>query len=414
MTRLFMKCAREYRQRQVRLICLTVAIVFLVLAAHAQTAVLPPIGGRGGAQFISHCTGNDLLTGFDLRAGDDIDAIRPLCVTAYGPRDTSAPPLTKGSGLVTTIKSPLGEKFDAVKLENGWYGGTGGRLANVICPVDTPIVIGMYVRSEGVKTFTVNNIHLFCGIAGPSQEQSEFPSAVFDAPPAESRPGLLADDPVVEGDGTQRCPAGLVAVGANGRSGVWVDALGLICGEAKLMPKPPGPVALGRVQSTTQQGPPMSICDRARDARARNSPAAPSLEAQCRALTKKPPVALGRVQSTTPQGPSMSICERAQDARARNSPATPSLDAQCLADLEKVGSAIAKTDPELAKARAVETNVGYRQGFDIATGIFGDPALGAQGVSALGPGSQRIRDSLGAEGQKGFDAAVKLHLSRKY
>jgi hypothetical protein len=389
------------------------AIFFLVLSAHAQTAVLPPIGGRGGAQFIARCTGNDLLTGFELRAGDDIDAIRPLCVAAYGPRDTSAAPLTKGSGLVTIAKSPLGEQAGLVKLESGWYGGTGGRLANVICPVDTPIVIGMYVRAEGVKTVTVNNIHLFCGLAAATQEASEFPSAVFDAPRAESKSGLFADDPVVEGDGTQHCPAGLVGVGINGRSGVWVDAVGLICGDPKLSPKPPGPVVLGRVQSTTPKGPPMSICDRARDARARNSPAAPSLEAQCRAATAKPPVALGRVQSTS-KGPSMSICERAQDARSRNSPATPSLDAQCLADLEKVGSTIAKTDPELAQARAVEANVMYRQGFDIATGIFGDPALGAQGNTAMGPGSERIRNSLSAAGQSGFDAAVKLHLSRNY
>jgi len=404
-----MKCAQGYLQWQVRLICLTAAIFFLVLSAHAQTAVLSPLGGRGGSQFIARCAGNELLTGFELRAGDDVDAIRPLCVTAYGASETTAAPLTRGSGLVTT-KNPIS---DSVKLESGWYGGTGGSLTNVICPADTPIVIGMYVRAEGVYTITVNNIHLFCGLAAATQQPSEFPSAVFDAPPAEDRPGLLANDPVVEGEGTQRCPAGLVAVGANGRSGVWVDALGLICGEAKLTPKPPGPIALGRVQSTTPQGPPMSICDRARDARARNSPAAPSLEAQCRAATAKPPVALGRVQSTS-KGPSMSICERAQDARSRNSPATPSLDAQCLADLEKVGSAIAKTDPELAKARVVEANVMYRQGFDIATGIFGDPALGAQGNTATGPGSERIRNSLSAAGQRGFDASVKLHLSRNY
>ena len=409
-----MKCKRWQLPRPVRLLCTSTVLLFFVVSAHAQTAILSPIGGRGGSQFIARCTGNNLLTGFELRAGDDIDAIRPLCVAAYGPRDTTAAPLTKGSGLVTITKSPLGEKFDSVKLESGWYGGTGGGLANVICPVDTPIVIAMYVRAEGVKTVTVNNIHLFCGLAAATQEPSEFPSAVFDAPRAESKSGLFADDPVVEGDGTQHCPAGLVGLGINGRSGVWVDAVGLICGEPKLSPKPPGPVVLGRVQSTTPKGPPMSICDRARDARARNSPAAASLEAQCRALRDKPPVALGRVQSTTPKGPPMSVCDRAEDARSRNSPATPSLDAQCLADLEKVGSAIAKTDPELAKTRAVETNVVYRQGFDIATGIFGDPALGAQGNTAMGPGSQRIRDSLSAAGQRGFDAAVKLHLSRNY
>ena len=50
----------------------------------------------------------------------------------------------------------------------------------------------------------------------------------------------------------------------------------------------------------------------------------------------------------------------------------------------------------------------------VATGIFGDPALGAQGKTATGPGSLGIRDSLTPAGQRGFNASVKLHLSRKY
>ncbi len=45
---------------------------------------------------------------------------------------------------------------------------------------------------------------------------------------------------------------------------------------------------------------------------------------------------------------------------------------------------------------------------------FGDPALGAQGNTATGRGSLGIRDSLSAAGQRGFNAAVNLHLSRKY
>ena len=51
-------------------------------------------------------------------------------------------------------------------------------------------------------------------------------------------------------------------------------------------PVPPGPapsVALGRVQSTTPADPSLTICDYARSARARNSPAAPNLERQCTA-----------------------------------------------------------------------------------------------------------------------------------
>ena len=71
-------------------------------------------------------------------------------------------------------------------------------------------------------------------------------------------------------------------------------------------------------------------------------------------------------------------------------------------------------DERVAVARTAEEDVFYWLGFDIATGIFGDPALGAKGNTATGPGSLKIRDSLSPAGQRGFNAAVKLHLSRNY
>ena len=52
-------------------------------------------------------------------------------------------------------------------------------------------------------------------------------------------------------------------------------------------------------------------------------------------------------------------------------------------------------------------------GFDIASGIFGDRAAGAQGNTATGPGSLGIRNELNGAGQRGFDAAVALHLGRR-
>jgi len=94
--------------------------------------------------------------------------------------------------------------------------------------------------------------------------------------------------------------------------------------------------ALGKVQlPPTTLGPPRPICDVAAEARARNSPAAPSLEAQCRAAVSAEPVkALGKVQlppTTTAAAAPPSICDSARAARARNSPAAPSLEAQCRA-----------------------------------------------------------------------------------
>ncbi|MGH9933181.1 MAG: hypothetical protein ACREA9_28690, partial [Pyrinomonadaceae bacterium] len=88
-----------------------------------------------------------------------------------------------------------------------------------------------------------------------------------------------------------------------------------------------------------------------------------------------------------------------------------SLERNRNADLAATGAAIAKVDPVTAKARDAQTDVFYRLGFDIATGIFGDPALGAKGNTATGPGSLKIRDSLSPAGQRGFNAAVTLHLT---
>ena len=322
--------------------CMRAALATAVLAAAfsgnaSADAYLDPIGGGGGGQFQAHCASSELLVGFELRAGDDVDAIRPLCVTAYGPRDVSAISFTVGTGLIRHFTDANREVFgnyseisgDWSELTSGWYGGTGGGLTNVVCPKDQPIVIGMFVGAEGVDTVIVNNIHLFCGLAADTQVVSDFPAAVFDAPAykaSKSAFGFGVDgDPARLYSNTQRCPTGQVAVGVHGRSGKWLDSIGLICGVPRLAIK-----SIGRVNVPSTPGPQRPICDVARDARARNSPAAPNLEAQCRAVT--PTVhSIGRVNVSSTPGPERPICDVARAARARNSPAAPNLEAQCAA-----------------------------------------------------------------------------------
>jgi hypothetical protein len=75
-----------------------------------------------------------------------------------------------------------------------------------------------------------------------------------------------------------------------------------------------------------------------------------------------------------------------------------------------VGRAIAEANPVVQAARTRNPSVFFWLGFDIATAIFGDPALGAQGNTLTGPGSLGVRDKLSLPGQQGFDASVKLHL----
>src|SRR4051812_14065730 len=59
-----------------------------------------------------------------------------------------------------------------------------------------------------------------------------------------------------------------------------------------------------------------------------------------------------------------------------------SIERNANAHLAAVGLKIAKLDPEVQDARTADRDVFYWLGFDIATGIFGDPALGAQGNTA--------------------------------
>jgi hypothetical protein len=189
-------------------------------------------------------------------------------------------------------------------------------------------------------------------------------------------------------------------------------------------------------------------------ARARNSPAAPGLEAQCRAVGEAPAF---DVEALAAKGPAIAeqdplaveLREQQPDAAARRGfdigmaaaenqtgpgpgkdrirdslPADEragfiaavafSLERNKYAARAALGAQIAAADPEVAEARNAEADPFYRLGFDIATAIFGDKAAGAQGNTATGPGSLGIRNSLSPAGQRGFDAAVKLHLNRKY
>jgi hypothetical protein len=81
------------------------------------------------------------------------------------------------------------------------------------------------------------------------------------------------------------------------------------------------------------------------------------------------------------------------------------------AEWAEKGAAVVKADPEVAKAARANPNIFYCLGFDIGTGIYGDPAMGAAGNTATGPGAFAIRDALGApDSIRGFNDAVTFHL----
>jgi len=226
--------------------------------------------------------------------------------------------------------------------------------------------------------------------------------------------------------------------GASGNSeNIGTTSSALTTGPAPVKPAARVKTEAGRVFST-----PISICESARRARERNNPAAPGLEEICRnvkkgeALANADPLAL-ELLNQQPDSARLGFDLGMAVAEGNTLPG-PGKDKACAAQgtpeqqggcriavlfsvernrngkLAATGAAIAAADAAVAEARNAQTDVFYRLGFDIATGIFGDPARGARGNTATGPGSLGTRDSLSAAGQRGFNASVALHLSRKY
>jgi hypothetical protein len=370
---------RWWRSRwQCRLICVLAAMSFFVLSAHAQESIFQAVGGPGGSEFVARCPPGQLLGGVELRADDHhIDAIRPLCRTPSLHVEKRA--IQPGDPSYNPSHYDQYEEFKSYYVTDatattGWYGGAGGSIKTLVCGpgaggIAEPVVSAIYVDAEGVASIsdrlTANRITLLCeGLTYGAPTRSRNLEFWKDIRPDYGNVVNSDDGSVVNFltiwnyidkiEGTNICPISqdnlaALAVGIHGRAGGLLDAVGLICDYPK---PPPPPVVLGRVQSTTPKGPPMSICDRARDARARNSPVASALEAQCQAARDKlPPVALGRVQPTKPPGQPMSICQRARDARARNSPVAPALEARCSA-----AGAAGETVPPSAPAITASPN----------------------------------------------------------
>jgi hypothetical protein len=421
-------------------------LTLLTGPALAQTdQIMPAMGGPGGGQFFARCSPGEMLNGVDLRVGDDVDAIRPVCIKGFAP-----------------TADWHRHVFDE------YFGGVGGQVHRLSCPDSAPSVVGLDVAYEGEKTVIINNVHLFCGLALPNQALTTYPTLSFDGPViGVGDYGLLIGGIQIPLTSDRAvCPAGLVSVGINGRFGIWLDAVSLICGALPYdpNPKPPRPTgepvkSIGRVN--TGGAPPKasaSICDSARDALSRQSPASPNLVAQCRAAGGSATsvssnedlenvrlrgeymanmddaagelrnrttggarrgfeIGLGIWGDQTAPGPGK---QRYHDAlttleqQGFDLAASYALPKNQHAKLIAVGSAIARADEEVATARRAEPDVFFSMGFDIASGLFGDPAAGSEGSKVMGPGAMAIRNALTTAGRRGFDASTKLHLSRTY
>ena len=155
-------------------------------------------GGPGGSAFTRECSG-DFVNGIYVRAGDWVDAI----------------------GLKCGIFNQTSGKFNRPAWNTPFFGGGGGTgFPEQVCASDRFVSgIRFNLTAEASHPF-VDFIELTCTPLGGGA-----PNTLCIATPGTVCPS---------GGFVQTCPAGdPAAIGIRGRTGVYVDALGLICG-----PKP--------------------------------------------------------------------------------------------------------------------------------------------------------------------------------
>lgn len=192
------------------LLILATALVCVFSPGRAGATNVPAQGGPGGGAFTLPCPGDTFMLGVALRSGAWVDAIRANCLAFNA--STS--------------------QFAAPPQFTGFTGGNGGAQQQNGCPPDryvSAIKVG-FTRDENRPKY-LDYVELTCtvltGYGGDSLVCLHTGNQCWDKHPS---PGPY------NGFGLSfrvACPPGEAATGLIGRSGAYVDALGLICG-----PKP--------------------------------------------------------------------------------------------------------------------------------------------------------------------------------
>jgi hypothetical protein len=150
-------------------------------------------GGGGGSSFSRSCGSNAVLTGLDYRAGLAVDAVSLLCR-----------PVRDASGLLGS-ETATGTRV----------GGGGGTAGITRCPSGS-VVMGLRIDYGSV----VNGLRLICRTWRSELREWASGETVHTI-------GNLSGTSIVE-----RCSRALQpAIGIRGRSGLVIDAIGLVCNE---------------------------------------------------------------------------------------------------------------------------------------------------------------------------------------
>jgi hypothetical protein len=153
-------------------------------------------GGPGGGPFELACPAGSVMTGLRARSGAWVDALSPVC--------------SRWVGRSETLGEIEGQPF---------VGGGGGGELFIRCAGRRGVVVGLQMFQADNRDQSIGLINVDC-------TDYEHPSVFWN------KLGGSADylgqsqrGPRVE----ERCGSGLVAAGIHGKSGAFIDRLGLLC-----------------------------------------------------------------------------------------------------------------------------------------------------------------------------------------
>ena len=184
-----------------------------------------PYGGPGGTPFRWSCPAGMVLIGLAGRAGAWTDRIAGRCASW----------------------SPEQQTFIGDSITGPFFGTSdGGYWFSTVCPLSA------VARIRSVTGDFIQDIQFRCrSIAPPTADTGTWGRVPYYHDASDASPGEFA------------CPDGEVGVGINGRSGKFVDALGLICappptgvaGPAPTpAPPPPAGVPMGKLKLPAKPG----------------------------------------------------------------------------------------------------------------------------------------------------------------
>ena len=181
-----------------RLIVLLIALFAAtqsVVPARAQTTVTNSFGGNGGGPFRLDCPSGMAMTGIRARAGAWLDSVAPVCAIWVNHRT-------------------LGEIDDQPAT-----GGGGGGASFIRCQGPIGAVVGIAVQQANNGNHTIGHLLVDCGrYTQPWLFWNKLPGSADYLGKSNSNPSV-----------TLQCGIDEVAVGLYGRSGAFIDKIGLLC-----------------------------------------------------------------------------------------------------------------------------------------------------------------------------------------